>query len=35
MTRSKTRAKDKTAFIVKAISNDPFEWQKLIDEDAA
>lgn len=34
MDRAKTKPKNKTAFVVKAIENDPFVWQKMLDETA-
>lgn len=35
MDRSKTQPKNKTAYVVKAIATDPFEFQKILDEAAA
>lgn len=35
MDRAKTRPKNKTAFVVKAIERDPFEFQKILDEAVA
>jgi hypothetical protein len=35
MDRAKTRPKNKTAFVVRAIERDPFEFQKILDEAVA
>lgn len=35
MDRAKTKPKNATAFVVKAIENDPFVWQQLLDEAVA
>lgn len=35
MDRAKTKPKNKTAFVVKAIASDPFEFQKILDEAVA
>lgn len=35
MSRAKTKPKNQTAFVVRAIENEPFVWQKLLDEQVA